>query len=400
LLVVGAGPFQLELVRAAGQIAELVAVDGSSRAPGLALVDHARVVDVRDVQAVVAVAREFGVQGVLTAASDVCVPAVSAVVQALGLAGLTEAAAERCRDKLQAFERVHAAGLAVPETYAVEDVAQAQAAVAALGGHPVVVKPRSGGGGRGVSIVRDAGALAPALARARASYAGTARPGVLVQRCIAGRSIGAEAFFVDSRLRALFLLDDQFEPGFVSPAGHSLPPQLDPALAAAVEDAVQAFGAALELTSGAANFDLRHAGERTYLLEVNPRLGGNSITDLIAHAYGVQLARAAVLCALGHDPGAALTRHASSPVAARLILRRGHGRARLTPRLHELSHPDLLALDLNVADGQRTSVQVDDWSLLGRCMVRAASPVEAVALAERIAREVADAIDIEPEAGA
>jgi biotin carboxylase len=337
---------------------------------------------------------------VLTAASDACVPAVSAVAQALGLAGLTQAAAERCRDKLQAFERLRAAGLAVPETHAVADPAQAEAAVVALGGYPVVVKPRSGGGGRGVSIVRDGGALGAALACARASYVGPAQPGVLVQQCIAGRSIGAEAFFVDSRLRALFLLDDQFEPGFVSPAGHSLPPQLDPALAAAIENAVEAFGAALELTSGAANFDLRHAGERTYLLEVNPRLGGNSITDLIAHAYGVQLARAAVLCALGRDTGPALERHASRPVAARLILRRGRGRARLSSRLHGFGHPDLLALDLNVADGEPTSVHVDDWALLGRCMVRAASAAEAVALAERIAREVADGIHLEPEAGA
>jgi biotin carboxylase len=400
LLVVGAGPFQLELVRAAGEIAELVAVDGSPRAPGLALVGHPRVVDVRDIQAVVAVARELGVQGVLTAASDVCVPAVSAVAQALGLPGLTPAAAEGCRDKLQAFERMRAAGLAVPDTHAVEDAAQAEAAVKALGGYPVVVKPRSGGGGRGVRIVRGASALAPALAAARASYTGSAQPGVLVQQCIEGRSIGAEAFFVDARLRALFLLDDQFEPGFVSPAGHSLPPQLDPTLADAVENAVAAFGAALELTGGAANFDLRHAGGRTYLLEVNPRLGGNSITELIAHAYGVQLARAAVLCALGRDPDAALARHGSCPVAARLILRRGHGRARLHPRLQQLSHPDLLALDMNVADGQRAAVQVDDWSLLGRCLVRAASPAEAIALAERIAREVADAIHLEPEAGA
>jgi biotin carboxylase len=397
LLVVGAGPFQMELLRAARELAEVVAVDGSARAPGLALADIARVVDVRDTGAVVALARALGVRGVATAASDVAVPAVSAVVEALGLVGLRSEVSERCRDKLQAFEAVSAAGLAVPATLGVGDLGQAQAAIAELGGYPVVIKPRSGGGGRGVSVVQDVEQLSPALARARANYVGSGEGGVLVQQWVDGRSLGAEVFLVGGEPRALFVLDDQFEPGFVSPVGHSLPPQIDAATAAEVAGTVTAFGKALGLSDGGVNFDLRVANGRTVLIEVNPRLGGNSITDLIRSAYGADMARAAALCALGRDPTPALQRRSNQAVAARLILKPGSGIARYEQATDEIAAREgVIALDLTVRDGEPSALHVDDFCLLGRCLVKARSTSEAAALAERIAHEVAASIRLEP----
>lgn len=401
LLVIGAGTFQMEMLRAARLVADVVAVDGSARAPGLALVDDARVIDVRDAAAIVALARELAVDGVITAASDVAVPAVSAVVDALGLVGLPPAASERCRDKLQAFESVRAAGLAVPETRAIGDLEQARRAIDDLGGYPVVIKPRSGGGGRGVSVVRGPAELAGAFARAQTGYLGAGERAILVQQWIGGTSVGAEAFFVDGAPRELFVLDDQFEPGFVSPAGHSLPPQLDAGLVRQVGSDVAAFGAALGLTDGAVNFDLRIAAGRTVLIEVNPRLGGNSITDLVRHAYGVDLAMAAVLCALGRDPDAALQRTAAQPVASRLILKPGSGIARVAapgdtaPALRGDS--DVLVFDLTVRDGERSSLHVDDFCLLGRCLVKGRTPAEAVDRAARIAHETAARIELEPD---
>lgn len=395
MLVVGAGPFQTGLLRAARELAEVIAVDGSPRAPGLALADHAHLIDVRDTRVVVELARAMKVDGVLTGASDVSVPAVSAVVDELGLIGLPSAVSERCRDKQQAFEAVRAAGLAVPETRAVSTVDEAVRAIDALGGLPVVIKPRSGGGGRGVSIVRTLAELAPAVQRAQAGYFGLGASSVLVQQLVHGRSLGAEAFFVGGELVDAFVLDDQFAPDFVSPVGHSLPPDVDDALGAAVVDACAAFGRALGLTTGAVNFDLR-CDERVVLIEVNPRLGGNSITDLVHHAYGSQLSHAAVLCALGRDPSPALARVRSAPIAARLILQRGRGVARFaTPPSVFASRPDVIALDLTVQDGEQTSVHVDDFCLLGRCVVAGPNAGGAARTAQEIADAIAQSVRLE-----
>src|SRR5687768_7762895 len=88
LMIVGAGPFQVELVAAAKRLAHTIALDGNAAAPGLALADESYAIDIRDLDAVVALARTARIDGVITSASDAAVPAVSAVVDALGLIGL------------------------------------------------------------------------------------------------------------------------------------------------------------------------------------------------------------------------------------------------------------------------------------------------------------------------
>ena len=395
VLLVGGGPFQLEVLRAARRRAEVAVVDGSPRAPGLALADHPRVVDISDTAAVVRVARELGVSGVVTAASDVAVPAVSAVVRALGLPGLPPDVAQRCRDKLQCERSLRALGEPVPKTHAVDDVREASEAVAALGGYPVIVKPRSGGGGRGVSLVREPGELGAALACARRAY-GPGTNGVLVQELVLGTSVGVEAFFAGGELAAAFVLDDQFEPGYISPAGHSLPPTLPVADQRAVEQAVASFGRALGLRDGPANFDLRYVDGRTVLIEINPRLGGNSITDLVRSAYGVDLAEATVCAALGQDPRPILERRHLQPTAARLILKHAHGVARFREPLADLAaRPGVLSLDVLVNDGQPAHVRVDQWTILGRTLVEAVHSAAAAQLAEEITSEVAARIALE-----
>ena len=394
LLLIGAGPFQLDILRAARRYAEVAVMDGSPQAPGLLLADIARIVDITDVAKVVEVARELQVSGVVTAASDVAVPAVSAVVRELGLPGLVPEAALACRDKLACFRKLVAAGHRVPITIPVADATEAMRAVQQVGGYPAIVKPRRGGGGRGVTVVHSPDDLEPALSCARRAY-GPGPHGVLVQEFIAGRSVGVEAFFFQNELACAFVLDDQFEPGYVSPAGHSLPSTLTAALEQSVVSAVAALGRALGLSAGPANFDLRLVNGETILLEVNPRLGGSSISDLIRHAYGVDLPEATVSAALSNDPRPLLVRNKLSPTAARLILKHAHGIALLHDTQSTYSElPDVIALDLLVNEGEAAQVRVDEWTIVGRTIVRAASSHAAAELAERVASAVAQRIEL------
>jgi|GEM_PF-3456404 len=394
LLLIGAGPFQLDILRAARRYAEVAVIDGSPHAPGLALADIARVVDIADVAQVVEIARGLQVSGVVTAASDVAVPAVSAVVRELGLPGLAPEAALRCRDKLECFRSLVTAGHRVPMTVPVDDLVDAERAVQQVGGYPAIVKPRRGGGGRGVSVVRSLTDLAPALACARRAY-GPGAQGVLVQELIAGRPLGVEAFFYQHELACAFVLDDQFESGYVSPAGHALPSTLTAAVEQSVVAAIAALGRSLGLSVGPANFDLRLVDGETILLEVNPRLGGSSISDLIRHAYGVDLPEATVYAALSHDPRPLLVHKKLSPTATRLILKQAHGVARLNDAHNTFSDlPDVLALDLLVQEGEAAQVRVDDWTIVGRTIVCAADSGSAAELAERVAGAVAARIEL------
>ncbi|MFK7988384.1 MAG: acetyl-CoA carboxylase biotin carboxylase subunit family protein [Sandaracinaceae bacterium] len=385
LFVVGGGPFQLDIVRTAKALGLFVVVaDRNPDAPGLKLADRALTLDIVDLEQMVQAAHAHDVHGVVTAASDAALPAVAAIAEARGLPGLSPAVVQRCRDKLETFRRVHDAGLPVPRTERVASELAAAAAASVVGGYPVVVKPRAAAGGRGVSVVRDRFGLSRAFARA-AGYGNE----VLVQRFVAGHAVGVEAFFREGEPIAAFVMDDQFVPGFVSPIGHALPSSLPASLQDQITEQVTAFASALGLQDGPANFDLRVERGEVVLLEVNARLGGNAITDLVRSTYGVDLSKAAVRGALGQDPLPALGVSAVAPTASRLVVSRKRGVASVSADLSALADAaDVVSLELTVEDGAPLGVIVDDHAILGRCVVRGESPLHAVSRAVEVARAI------------
>lgn len=388
VFVVGGGPFQLDIARTARALGAIVVVaDRDPGAPGLAIADHPLAIDIVDLDAMVAAARALAVDGVVTAASDVALPALAAIGEALGLRALAPAAVARCRDKLAMFEAARDAGLRVPHTVRVEELAGAEHAAAEVGGFPLVIKPRSAAGGRGVSVVRAPAELAAAYARA-CRYDGTRGRECLVQAFVGGHALGVEAFFWDGELAAAFVMDDQFEPGFVSPIGHSLPSALGDAAREGVREDVRRFARALGLGDGPANFDLRRDEDGCTLLEVNARLGGNSITDLVRATHGVDLSGATVRACLGQDPRIELSPTRTSPTATRLLLVRGEGVARVDDPFRDVDREGLLALELTVGDGSAFSMRVDEHAIVGRCIVAAPTAEEAARRAARIAAAV------------
>lgn len=394
VLVVGGGPFQVDIARTAKELGAVVAVaDRDPNAVAFARADHPLAIDIVAHDELIAAARRLGVTGVVTAASDVALPAVAAVGAALGLRAASPEAVARCRDKLAMFEAVRGAGLPVPETVWVRDEADARDAIDQVGGFPLVVKPRSAAGGRGVSVVRDPHGLRPAMERARRYDA----RGCLVQTFVGGLAIGVEAFFWGGRPVAQLVMDDQFEVGFVSPVGHSLPSALSDAQQDRVRRDVVAFAEALGLGEGPANFDLRLERDRTVLLEVNARLGGNSITDLVRQAHGVDLSAATVRAALGQDPTPELAMSAPRPTATRLLLVRGEGIARLDEPFSRIGdRAGIVMVELAVNDGEPLALRVDEHAIVGRCVLHGATASEAVERAARIARELGTAIHVAP----
>jgi biotin carboxylase len=398
VLVVGGGPFQLDIIRAAKQLVrEVWVVDRDPAAPGLMLADRGVALDFGQPELVTELTKREHFDGVMTAASDAAVPAVAASVEACGLVGINWTTARRCRDKLEAIETLARAGLRVPATRQVFDVETARREVDAVFGYPLVVKPRSGAGGRGVSIVRDASGIEAAVAKAL-RYA---KPdeGCLIQQYLSGHSVGAEVFLWNGRLVAGYCLSDQYAQDFVSPIGHALPCDLSERAQAHVLSAVEAFCQALGASAGPLNFDLRYARDELWLVECNPRLGGNSITQLIRTAYGVDLAEATVLAALGEDPSACLTqRGALQPCAARMMVARGDGaRVQMRRGLRDWTDcAEVLELEVVARHGELATSRVDEWFILGRCLVRGSTPQAAIELAGRIAADVQSAVSLVP----
>jgi hypothetical protein len=198
LLVLGAGTAQLGLLEAArGRNLYVIAVDGDAGAPGFQLADRRALIPSDDEAAIHRLAEAEYIDGVISAGSDSTVGIAARVAQRLGLPHpLDPATAVLATSRLKQRERfVEASVPHVPWRLATDVHADVQV--------PCVVKP-SDRGGYGLSVVRDASELAPAI---RAAIDASRNAAALVEELVEGPEIIVHGFSVDGRFHELLALD-------------------------------------------------------------------------------------------------------------------------------------------------------------------------------------------------
>ncbi|MFE7463387.1 ATP-grasp domain-containing protein [Streptomyces sp. NPDC057499] len=242
------------------------------------------------------------IAGVLTS-SEYYVPAAAALAYRLGLPGPSADAVRACRDKAEQRRTLTAAGIGSPGFAAVTEAAEAVAAARAIG-LPVVVKPVQGSGSLGVRHCTDLTEVAEHAATLLATTVnerGIAAPTrILVEEYLTGPEFSVEVFGTEAVVtvaKHVGALPSFVETGHDVPA--ALPGEQEIALRETAVRAVRALG----LGWGAAHVELRLTGPRTAaVIEVNPRLAGGMIPELVRRACGIDLVRAQVLAALGTAP--------------------------------------------------------------------------------------------------
>ncbi|MFE2013025.1 ATP-grasp domain-containing protein [Streptomyces sp. NPDC059491] len=262
------------------------------------------VVDTADADAlwaaVTALAARAPIAGVLSS-SEYYVATAADLARRLGLHGPSADAVRACRDKSLQRRALAAAGVPVPLFSVAGDVAEALAAAQWLGG-PVVVKPVQGSGSLGVRLCRDRDEVAEharVLLAATVNERGLSTPGVvLVEQYLTGREFSVEVFGEDAVVTVAKHVGAP--PVFVE-TGHDVPALLPAAQAAALVDSAVHAVKALGLGWGAAHVELRLDGDVARVIEVNPRLAGGMIPELVRRARGIDLVGAQVRAALGRD---------------------------------------------------------------------------------------------------
>jgi biotin carboxylase len=304
VLFLGASPQQLAplaYARAAGY--RLVTCDNRPDNPGHRLADASHEVSTLDREGVLAVARAERIDAIVCYASDVSAPAAAYVAERLGLPGNPTGAVELLTDKarFRAWQRQQ--GFLVPAHLALAAAqlgeAGLEARIVARLGLPLVVKPTDASGGKGIAFVRDAAALAAALAdAAAASRAGT----IVVEQFVGriGHQVCGEGFLVDGRIDFVAFADEHFTDGLHVPVGETFPGSHDDAAVARGTAVLQSIFSRLGMVRGPFNFDLFFtAGGEPFVVEIGPRNGGNRMPEAVRLAYGVDLAGATVEAALG-----------------------------------------------------------------------------------------------------
>jgi biotin carboxylase len=296
-----------------------VAVDRNPEAPGLREAHVGEVLDFGEVTSVADIGRREGVDGVLTVSADRAVPAVAAIAEALGLPGIGTETAHRMTHKVAMRRTLAEAGLPQPRFAAARTLHEAHAAADAVG-FPAVLKPADSGGQRGVFMLESFDDVERHL---HAALAESPTHEAILESYEEGLELNGLVIARAGRAELLTLSDRLRPPGVGFGVGwiHVYPSTLyGDILAEAERVAVQAVRA-LGLRDGVAFPQLivdEHG--RVNVVEVAARIPGGQMSDLAAHAVGVDVVEIALRQALGEDVPDALVRpRRQQPLAIRFL---------------------------------------------------------------------------------
>lgn len=258
-------------------------------------------VSTTDKAAILDVAQQEQVDGIVAYASDPAAPTAAYVAQQMGLCGNNVNAVETLcnKDLFRTFLREN--GFCAPRA---RGYTSSEAAMADTGDFrlPVIVKPVDSSGSKGATVLHNWDGFPDALEFAFSFSRGHR---VIVEEFIEKKHpylIGGDIFVVDGRVQMWGLLnchrDSSVNP--LVPVGKSYPLLLEKTDELAVRNVLQAMVDKLGIRMGAMNVELivDKAG-RVWPIDVGPRNGGNMIPELLGNIFGVDVVELTLRAAMG-----------------------------------------------------------------------------------------------------
>jgi cysteine synthase A len=242
----------------------------------------------------------------VTTTSDFYVPAVAELTTWLGMPGNSADAVAVCRNKALLRERLREQGVAQPGFATVTDAAEVPAAVAAVG-LPCVVKPADDSGSNNVLLCHteeEVAAQAGKILGIRFNVRDLPTAGtVLIEEYVDAPEFSVEMFSWNGQTRCVGITEKTVTglPHFVE-YRHVFPAPLSGERAAALEDTVRRAVSAAGITFGATHTEVRLTADGPVIIEINPRLAGGMIPELVQLATGTQLLDQQVRVAVGLPP--------------------------------------------------------------------------------------------------
>lgn len=231
------------------------------------------------------------------------------IAEKLGLPTANSIAIKNCRNKYFQNEILYKAGLNIPKTYLLDSVNQLDAEIENLP-FPIIIKPIEGSGSIGVRKCNDFSTLKEhcqlLLSRQTNERGMPIDNRVLLEEFIDGDEYSAEMF--NGELVGITKKYLSPPPYFVE-IGHDYPAILDKHLFDIVEKSVCQAIHALNLQWGACHVEFRIRHGNVYFIEVNPRLAGDLIPELVKYSHGIDLIDSQLRVALGLPINLIKTKH-------------------------------------------------------------------------------------------
>lgn len=269
--------------------------------PGQYEADKFYLTSTTDKEAVLKIAEDEKVNGVLAYASDPAAPTAAFVAEKLGLLGNPyESVDLLCnKDKFRKFLRENGFCAPKSEGYTNKDNVINQVEGFTL---PIIVKPVDSSGSKGITVLHDLDNLEKAVDFA---FSFSRSKKIIIEEYIEKKHeylIGGDIFIVNGHVVLWGLLnchrDSNVNP--LVPVGKSYPLALGQEDVCNVKETIQCLVDKLQLRNGAVNVELVvDKNSRVWPIDIGPRAGGNMIPDLLGMIYEIDIVEMAVLSAMG-----------------------------------------------------------------------------------------------------
>lgn len=308
ILMLGGNFLQMTAIKRAKELGYyVISVDYLPNNPGHKYSDEYHNISTIDKEAVLKLAREKQIDGILSYASDVSAPTAAYVAEKLNLPTnpYDSVMTLTHKDLFRTFMRKQK--LRMPEGRMFSDREEARKYFAQMP-LPVMLKPTDSSGSKGVMKITARDQFDEAYQTAM-SYSISGH--VILEQFIQkqGYQIDGDGFIQDGKIVFWGVMDqhNHIERNPHAPIGLSWPSIQAPQHQQAAKDLVQEIFDRLGMRFGAFNFEYIIGQDgNVYLLEIGPRNGGNYIPDTILYATGVDMIEASIRACVGDEYAHAL----------------------------------------------------------------------------------------------
>lgn len=302
LLILGGSLYQTFAIKEAKRLGYyVITADYLPNNPGHKFADEYHNVSTIDKEAVLALAQELKIDGIVAYASDPAAPTAAYVAEKLGLPTSPYRSVEILsnKDLFRAYLREH--GFNCPKAMGFTKYEEALDYIDEFT-LPVMVKPVDSSGSKGITKLTDWSKLQEAVEEAL-SYSRGKR--FLIEEFIVkkGYQISGDAFSVDGKLVFHCLGNEFYDPNCdkdFAPLGECWPFQMDHKYIDDLEAQLQRLMLALGMKSNAYNVEaIVGTDDKVYLLELGARSGGSLIPQVVEHATGINMVTWVIQAAAG-----------------------------------------------------------------------------------------------------
>jgi biotin carboxylase len=303
ILFLGGSKFQLPPIKYAKEQGHyVITCDYLPENPGHKFADEYHNVSTTDMGAILELATQLKVDGIVAYASDPAAPTQAYVANKLNLPSNPYAAVEILarKDYFRDFLEKH--NFLVPKSKSFYSLEEAYSWFDEIE-KPIIVKPVDSSGSKGVTKVEHRDGLEEAF-----SYAlqFSREKKIAVEEFFVrdGYQVAGDGFVVDGKLVFRCWANEHFDKlcNPYVPIGESFPSIMTEYTLNQAQEETQRLIDLLGIKQGALNFDFHYNKEQDFsFLELGPRNGGNLIPEVIKYATGVDLVKYTVDSALGLD---------------------------------------------------------------------------------------------------